>query len=270
MLKKCLNIILVILMPIILSSCLKTAELSKKNYSIDTITEDDRIKVDPDNPDRIAVNLDADFFDTVELGTLDGKPITWYIIISDDEHQILMSKYIIDTKPYNEENVKVEWSDSTLYDYLNSDFFNECFNKEEQEKILFINEEDDARVTMPSLNNLIDLYGEIFYMPNSYYGDPNSFDCNPLIIAKPTARATYNEIEVFDNETFAEIMQTDLDSRYNFANGAATYWVLDTDEESNDAYYVSATGFINHLPPNTMYIGFRPIIRIKSEDSLDN
>ena len=70
-------------------------------------------------------------------------------------------------------------------------------------------------------------------------------------------------IEVFDNATFAEIMQQDVDKRYDFANGHSAYWLLNKTEDKQNVYYVTSAGYITYVEPNTEYIGIRPMIRIK-------
>ena len=237
---------------------------SKVNFDVNgTNVLDAKAGIDTENPDLVSASVNTSKYKTIDFGKLDGRPISWYVIAEDNEHALLLSEKIIDTMPYNTKNVKVEWTDSSLYDYLNTDFINECFTSDEQQKIAFVNDSDDAKVTMLSLNNLIDIYGKIYYVPDAYYGVKDYFEANKDIIAKPSQRAIKNDIDVFENTTFAEIMGQDVDPRYDFANGHSAYWVINTQEETNDVFLVTATGYINYLEPDRKYIGVRPLLRMK-------
>ena len=202
-------------------------------------------------------------FDIVEFGTQDGEPLYWYIIENGENYYVLLSADIVDTMKYNDSDDKVEWFDTTLYDYLNSDFVNEHFDADDRERLMFISDVDPGVVTMPSINNLIDLYENISYAPPYYYNQKD-FYANKYIVAKPLKRALYNEIEIFDNEMFANLMQEDtVDTRYDFANGCSSYWLLDNYEDTANICYVLPTGYIGDIEPSRNYIGIRPMIRIK-------
>ena len=237
---------------------------SQVNFEVNgTNVLDAKAGFDTENPDLVSASVNTSKFRTIDLGKLDGRPISWYVIDDSDEYLLLLSEKIIDTMPFHNGDTRVEWTNSTLYDYLNSDFINECFSSEEQDRLVFINDSDNAKVTMLSLNNLIDLYGRIYYIPEEFYGIKDYFEANKDMIALPSKRAIENDIEIYDNATFAEIMGQDVDERYDFANGHSAYWVINTAEESNDVFFVTATGYIDYLEPSRNYIGVRPVIRVK-------
>jgi hypothetical protein len=206
------------------------------------------------------------------FGTQDGKPIVWQIISEDYRERILLSESILDTMPYNETNDTADWKESTLFDYLNSDFVNEHFDEKERETLLPVNddEEDPGVVTMLSISNLIDLYGDIYYADGTFYNNTDEFNANAGMVAKPLDRALHNDIEIFDNEVFAGLVGNGkFDERFNFANGNSPYWVLDKVDneekgiEGNFVYYVMPMGYIDYMEPSRLYIGIRPVIRIK-------
>ncbi len=201
----------------------------------------------------------------IDFGRQNDKPVTWLIISEDEDSEILLSEKVLDVKKYNEKNEKLDWDKTSLYEYLNSDFVNEYFTKEEREKMLFTNDVNDDLVTMLSINNLLDLYGDINYMQDGYYGNTEFFEANVSITAKPAELALFNEIDVFDNETMSFIMQTDLDKRYDFANGNVGYWILNQVDDASNAFYVTSTGYIGNTSVDTDYIGIRPIIRIRKD-----
>lgn len=199
----------------------------------------------------------------MEFGHQNGKSLYWHIVGDDGDHYILLSEKVLDVKNYDDKENVSEFTGSTLYEYLNSDFINSTFSNDERDKLVFISGEGSALVTLPSTNNLLDLYGSMNYVKDGYYNSKDYFAANDKIIAKPTDLAIYNEIDPFDNEVFAEILQTDVDTRYNFANGNVPYWLLNVDKETGYPLYVTPTGYVGKTEANTGYIGIRPMIRIK-------
>ena len=74
------------------------------------------------------------------MNTSDGNKnaIEW-IVLDDDKankKKLLISKYIIDCKCYNEIRDKVTWETCTLRKWLNNDFYNTAFNNDEKNKIV--------------------------------------------------------------------------------------------------------------------------------------
>ena len=207
-------------------------------------------------------NSDTSSLKTINFGKQNGEDVKWIIILDDDSQQILLSEKVLDVKLYNENEETVSWENSTLYDYLNTDFINEYFSKNEIEKMIFINDTSNSLVTLPTTNNLLDLYGDIHYMKDGFYGDKDFFAPNDKILAYPANNAINNDIDPFDNEIFSEYLRTEVDKRYEFANGAVPYWLLNQNDDGAPLY-VTSTGYISSTEPNTGYIGIRPIIRLK-------
>ena len=201
-------------------------------------------------------------YDTINFGSKNGIPVSWYIVHDDGKHYILFSEKVLDVKQYNTTNEVTHWEDTYLHEYLNTDFINEYFSDEEKNRMVFTNDQDDDLVTMPSINNLIDLFGELSYVKDGYYGNDDFFAANPYIIAKPADAALDNDIYPFNNKEYAEIEQIKIDKRYDFADGASPYWLLNQSEDGL-AYSVTGTGYISVMEPTYGYIGFRPIIRVK-------
>ncbi len=62
-------------------------------------------------------------------------PIEWIVLDKKEDKQLLLSRYAVDCKPFNEEFTEVTWWSCSLKKWLNEDFFNEAFSDEEKEKI---------------------------------------------------------------------------------------------------------------------------------------
>ena len=68
----------------------------------------------------------------------DKTPIEWQVLEVDNAQgkALLISKYGLDTKPYNKELKSVTWSTCTLREWLNKDFLETAFTKTEQGFVL--------------------------------------------------------------------------------------------------------------------------------------
>ena len=72
--------------------------------------------------------------------TSNGKEnIRWIVLDKQDNELLLLSKYALDTVPYNEECEDVTWETCSLRTWLNSTFYNNAFNEEEKAKIINTN-----------------------------------------------------------------------------------------------------------------------------------
>lgn len=261
--KRVISLLLVIFI-VSTSACSYKEENSVKiNVNGENIV-DAKTTFDTDSDKPLNVEVNNGGFAKIDFGKQNGKPVTWLTIFEDDDTKVLLSEKILDVKKYNDKEAKIDWDKTTLYEYLNSDFINEYFSNEEKEKMVYTNDLDNDYVTMLSINNLLDLFGGMNYLKDGYYGDKEFFAANDKAVAKPAEFAQYNEIDVFDGEVMAKVMGTEIDHRYDFANGCAGYWILNKPEDSVNAFFVTATGYVDETPVNTDYIGIRPIIRIKN------
>ena len=88
-------------------------------------------------------NSVVDNFDTVIFGSYPQsdasgnakEPIEWIVLDQQDNKTLLLSKYILDYKCYNNEEIDVWWNISSLRNWLNNDFYNSAFSSDEQNKI---------------------------------------------------------------------------------------------------------------------------------------
>lgn len=66
----------------------------------------------------------------------DMTPIEWLVLARDGNNALLISRYGLDTKPYNTSDIKVTWSSCTLRTWLNNVFYNKAFSAAEQKAIM--------------------------------------------------------------------------------------------------------------------------------------
>ncbi|MBQ7011525.1 MAG: hypothetical protein IJN63_07435 [Clostridia bacterium] len=63
-------------------------------------------------------------------------PIEWVVLEADDESVLLISKYVLEVKKYNEEHISVTWETSDLREYLNGEFYEAAFDASDREQII--------------------------------------------------------------------------------------------------------------------------------------
>ena len=79
--------------------------------------------------------------ETIEFGNYpqeeDGteKPIEWIVMKKEGNQVLLLSKYVLDAKPYNKESKAVTWETSDIRKWLNNEFYTTVFNKTEKGRI---------------------------------------------------------------------------------------------------------------------------------------
>ena len=86
--------------------------------------------------------LSTVFFGSYPQSDVSGytkDPIEWYVLEKNDSKALLLSKYILDTKPYNNDDVKITWENCSLRVWLNNDFYNYAFSNNEKNNILDTN-----------------------------------------------------------------------------------------------------------------------------------
>ena len=86
-------------------------------------------------------NPDYKIGETIEFGNYpqdkDGteKPIEWIVMKKEGNQVLLLSKYVLDAKSYNEGWGDVTWETSDIRQWLNNEFYTTAFNKSEKAKI---------------------------------------------------------------------------------------------------------------------------------------
>ena len=63
------------------------------------------------------------------------KPIEWIVLSIKDDRALLLSKYVLEGKKYNEEDTSVTWETSDIRRWLNKEFYDTAFNNIEQQRV---------------------------------------------------------------------------------------------------------------------------------------
>ena len=115
------------------------------------------------------------------------EPIEWRVIEVSNNKALLITKDAIDCKPYNNELRDITWEECSLRQWLNNEFINQAFSKEEQNKIILTNlsNPNNARFGAWGGNNTQD---KIFLLSidevKKYFKDIEDRECKPTNYAK--------------------------------------------------------------------------------------
>lgn len=81
---------------------------------------------------RVGDTLTFGHYDQDDNAGNGAEAIEWIVLVNDNGHCTMISKYGLDAKPYNTEEADVTWETCTLRKWLNGDFLNAAFTAEEQ------------------------------------------------------------------------------------------------------------------------------------------
>ena len=185
---------------------------------------------------------------TIEFGNYpqdkDGteKPIEWIVMKKEGNQVLLLSKYVLDAKPYNEEFEDVTWETSDIRQWLNNEFYTTAFNKTEKAKIQtsLIKNEDNSEYGTSGGNDTED---KVFLL--SEKEAETLFSDEEERIAKATEYATKSGVYVNEEK-------------------AACWWLRSPGYDSDDAAEVDGSGWVGGDGSSVYYDydGVRPALHL--------
>ena len=100
-------------------------------------------------PVRAATNQEQDFasaevddivifghYEQDNVGYNGKEPIERIVLAKTEDKVLLISRYALTGREYNDRNIAITWKDSTMRKWLNSTFLKDAFTAEEQKRIL--------------------------------------------------------------------------------------------------------------------------------------
>ena len=176
-------------------------------------------------------NPDYKIGETIEFGNYpqdkDGteKPIEWIVMKNEGNQILLLSKYVLDAKPYNKEweDVTVTWETSDIRKWLNNEFYTTAFNKTEKAKIQtsLIKNED-----------------------NSEYGTSGGNDTEDkvFLLSEKEAETLFSN----DEEKIAKATEyAEKSVVYGNEEKAVLWWLRSPGKDSNSAAEVGSFGWVD-------------------------
>lgn len=147
--------------------------------------------------DRFIKNLpDVKVGDTIEFGEYEKDQIEWKVLDVQGNKALLISKYGLDCKAYNDECKAVTWEDCSLRKWLNDDFYNEAFTDEMKNMIIdseITADKNPVYTTDPGNNTTDKLFLLSIPEAKKYFESDEEREC------KPTVYAVKNGVTVNDS-----------------------------------------------------------------------
>lgn len=178
---------------------------------------------------------DAEVGDAVVFGrfeqngnTDDGaEPIEWIVLEKQDDKILLISRYALEKIAYNDDGSAAEFESSTLFAFLNGNFYDNAFNETERASLVG---EDNKKVTMLDVEQA-----------KKYYEYDSWRACAPSEMV---------------NQSGARV-----------ENGACWWWLVDKGNIKDSASYVHFDGSIRTHGFATDYdlVAVRPVIWVKAD-----
>lgn len=177
----------------------------------------------------------------------DDTPIEWLILESDGETALLISRYALDCKPYNEKQGAITWEKCTLRSWLNNEFFDKAFSAEEKQSIL---QSDVSADKNPKYNT-----------------DPGNATKDKVFLLSVVETNKY-----FKNDNVRMCVPTDYairrgvyisDSSKIEGRSACWWWLRSPGDGDSSAAYVVAGGSIYNRNVNLGRNAVRPCVRVR-------
>ena len=154
-----------------------------------------------------------------------AEEIEWLVLDKQDNKILVISRYGLDTKPYNKERKDITWEKCTLRSWLNSDFYNAAFSADEKKAIVQTEVSADKNPVY-STNPGNDTTDKVFLLSineaNKYFSSASERQCTPTDYA--IAQGAYTS------------------STYTVGGKAACWWWL-----RSPGFYRSIAAYVNFV-----------------------
>ena len=144
----------------------------------------------------------------------DDTPIEWLVLSVNGQKALVISRYGLDVRPYNQDADTTTWENSTIRKWLNDTFLSKAFNKYEQQAIYTTNVANDKSQNFWSVSNGSDTQDKVFLLSyaevSKYFG--------------VTYKSNYNISSRIQPTPYAIAQGAFLDKNYETANGTAAGW----------------------------------------------
>ena len=191
----------------------------------------------------------------------DNTPIEWLVLARDGNKALLLSRYGLDAKPYNEKYVDITWEKCTLRTWLNGTFLNKAFTTQEQKGILLTNVDNSksqgySKWSTNGGNNTQDRIFLLSYAEaNKYLGVTYGDSKNMKSRIAPTA--------------YAEKQGAYTNSSNKTAGGeAASWWLRSPGGRQDCVAYVNNDGSLNFDRGYNGRVCIRPALWIDLESGI--
>ena len=194
----------------------------------------------------------------------DSTEIEWLVLSRDGNKAMLISRYGLDTKQYNEKYVDITWGKCTLRTWLNGTFLNKAFTAQEQKGIVLTNVGNGTSQGYSSTSGGNNTQDKIFLLSyaeaNKYFGvqhySVSGSDKNTKSRVAPTA--------------YAIEQGADTSSSYKTADGSAAgwWWLRSPGDYQDGAALVLSDGSLSDGDVNYFGVSVRPALWVNLESDI--
>ena len=111
------------------SACDQTALKVESNNKVDNA-------VSTDKPRKKVNNIFLGKYRQSNDDSSSKESIDWLVLKNEGGKALIISKYALDCKPFNDTPADVKWDNCSLRKWLNEDFYNGAFDQSEKERII--------------------------------------------------------------------------------------------------------------------------------------
>lgn len=259
--KKIVNYLLITaIFTMCLISCGKQSETTKQSESTITMSkEKSSIKKETEEAPlnksiRVSI-FEKDkktSYNVIKFGKYDmsvgtSGDIEWLVVDGNDTSYLLVSKYILDCKNFNDSDKEVLWNNSTLNEWLNNYFINRSFSTDE---IAYMNPVNEFGLIGKEKVGILSIAS-----CEKYFGREDVNKRNYRLSALVTSFAKSNWAEYIDNSN----------SEYH---NCGSFYLSDNGTTDRKAAYVNPYGHIRIDGQAVKLVhgdGVRPVIVVKRE-----
>ena len=213
-------------------------------------------------------NFTVDKFDTVKFGSYPQsdssgntkEPIEWIILDRQSDKALLLSKYIIDAKYYDNTYKKtaIAWEICGLRNWLNNDFYYNAFSDSEQSKIQATNVINDY-------SNVDGIYGgndtidKIFLLSyeevRDYFKKQEAWQ--HILENKPLTTKATNFAKAINYN--GDVLYVSKDNDYWYS-GNSSFWLRTPGSDNKPAQCVVEEGYFLGEAVSCVFAGVRPAL----------
>lgn len=216
--------------------------------------------------DTLVDEMDTITFGSYPQSDISGdkkEPIEWLVLEKNDKEMLLLSKYILDCKCYNDEQKDVTWETCTLRKWSNSTFYNKAFSGKEKKKIIKSNvvNKDNSECGTSGGNDTKDyVYSLSIEECRKYFGNG---DTNKRLATKGTKYA--KNVDNHGNNLW-------VSDATEWDGGNSGFWLRSPGDFQDFAAVVRTDGSVNtfggSVGTNGDFVvsgngGLRPLVRVK-------
>ena len=175
-----------------------------------------------------------------------AEPIEWQVLDIQSDKALLISRYVIDCKPYHTSLNDITWENCSLRVWLNNEFLKNSFNSEEQEYIVtssIFPDKNPQNSTDPGNITNDKVFILSYHEAGTFFLSDSERQCDPTIYAKA------------------------LGCHHSENTGTSSWWLRSPNYAQFLADWVGEDGQINNegLWVSTDSIGVRPSMWISVE-----